>query len=72
LVVPLALAVETAFAPAYWIHAMLWAPLTLGLALGLLSPIKGTIVAVQWALRMHGFNPAETDAELAPIPAERR
>lgn len=54
-VVPMALAVETAFSPAYWVHALLWLPLTLGLSLGLLQPIKGAIVAWQWANRMHGF-----------------
>lgn len=55
-VVPLALAVETAYAPAYWIHATIWLPLTLFLSLGLLQPIKGAIVAWQWANRMHGFD----------------
>ena len=59
IVVPLVLAVETAFAPAYWIHAALWAPLTLGLSLGLLQPVKGVVVAVQWFLGMHGFEPAK-------------
>lgn len=56
IVVPLALAVETAYAPPYWVHFALWAPLTLGFALGLLQPTKGAIVAVQWAHRMHGFD----------------
>jgi uncharacterized protein (DUF983 family) len=65
-IVPLVLAVETAFAPSYWLHAALWLPLTLGLSLGLLQPIKGTLVGLQWALRMHGFDPAHTDDEMAP------
>jgi uncharacterized protein (DUF983 family) len=56
IVVPLALAVETAFAPSYWVHAALWLPLTLGLSLGFLQPIKGAIVGWQWAQRMHGFD----------------
>jgi uncharacterized protein (DUF983 family) len=56
IVVPLALSVELAFAPPYWVHAVLWLPLTLGLALGLLQPFKGAIVAWQWAHRMHGFD----------------
>src|SRR3569832_559493 len=30
------LAVETAFAPAYWIHAVLWGPAVLGMTLGLI------------------------------------
>lgn len=57
-VVPLALAVETAYAPAYWIHAALWLPLTLTLSIGLLQPIKGAVVGWQWAHRMHGFETA--------------
>jgi uncharacterized protein (DUF983 family) len=58
IVVPLVLAVETQLAPAYWIHLALWLPLTFGLSLGLLQPVKGTVVAVQWFLGMHGFEPA--------------
>jgi uncharacterized protein (DUF983 family) len=58
IVVPLVLAVETHVAPPYWIHLALWLPLTLGLSLALLQPIKGTVVAVQWFLGMHGFEPA--------------
>jgi len=56
IVVPLALAVEIAFAPSYWIHLALWLPLTLGLSFGLMQPIKGPIVGWQWANRMHGFD----------------
>lgn len=65
-VVPLALAVETAYAPAYWIHAAIWLPLTLFLSLGLLQPIKGAIVGWQWANRMHGFE--AVPAKLSIIP----
>jgi uncharacterized protein (DUF983 family) len=54
-VVPIVLSVEIAFAPPYWVHAALWLPLTLVLAIGILQPIKGAIVAWQWANRMHGF-----------------
>ena len=57
IVVPLALSVEVAFSPPYWVHAVLWGPLTIALALGLLQPVKGAIVAWQWANRMHGFDP---------------
>jgi len=57
IVVPLALAVETSFAPSYWIHLALWLPLTLSLSFALMQPIKGAIVAWQWAHRMHGFDP---------------
>jgi uncharacterized protein (DUF983 family) len=57
LVVPLALEVEIVFAPPYWVHVVLWLPLILALALGLLQPVKGAIVGLQWAQYMHGFSP---------------
>ena len=41
--------------PNYWLHAAIWLPLVLGLSLGLLQPIKGAIVALQWHMGMHGF-----------------
>jgi len=55
LIVPLAMYVEVTFAPSYWLHALLWGPLVIGLALGMLQPIKGLIVALQWHMGMHGF-----------------
>jgi uncharacterized protein (DUF983 family) len=75
IVVPLTLAVETAFTPAYWVHAALWLPLTIGLSIGLLPPVKGIIVAWQWAQRMHGFDPradAEGEPQWLPSPAVPR
>jgi len=62
-VVPLALAVEVAFRPPYLVHLALWLPLTLGLSIGLLQPIKGAIIGWQWAHYMHGFDPnAESES----------
>ena len=67
IVVPLMLVVETEFAPPYWVHFSLWLPLTLFLAIGLLQPIKGVIVAWQWAHYMHGFDKQHVDdMELQP------
>jgi uncharacterized protein (DUF983 family) len=57
LIVPLVLIVEIAWSPPYWLHAAIWLPLTAGLAIGLLQPIKGAIVGWQWANYMHGFDP---------------
>jgi uncharacterized protein (DUF983 family) len=54
-VVPLALLLETEFAPALWLQVALWVPLTAFLSIALLSPIKGAIVAMQWFGGMHGF-----------------
>ena len=59
IVVPLALAVETAFAPPYWVQLAIWLPITNGLAIGLLQPFKGGIVSSQWAHRIHGFEHPE-------------
>jgi uncharacterized protein (DUF983 family) len=67
IVVPLALAVETVYALSYWTHALLWLPLTVGLSLALLQPVKGAIVALQWAYWMHGFNPKQPDADALPL-----
>lgn len=36
-------------------HFAIWLPLTLAMCLALLRPIKGSIIALQWALYMHGF-----------------
>lgn len=47
-VVGLALAVESIWHPPYWLHAILWVPLVLGLSLGLLRPLKGMFVYLQY------------------------
>jgi uncharacterized protein (DUF983 family) len=41
-----------------WLHIALWPTLALTLSLGLIQPVKGAIVGLQWALRMHGFGAA--------------
>ena len=65
IVVPLALAIELAYRPPYWMELAFWLPATLALALLLLQPVKGAIVAVQWTYRMHGFDPdAESDTPI--------
>jgi uncharacterized protein (DUF983 family) len=59
LVVPLILHVEMVYEPAYWVHAVLWLPLTLALSLLLIQPIKGMVIAMQWRIGMHGFDAAK-------------
>jgi uncharacterized protein (DUF983 family) len=56
LVVPTALMVETDFSPPVWLQLSIYLPLTLVLSLLLLQPVKGAVVGLQWALRMHGFD----------------
>ncbi len=47
-IVGMALAIEVNFSPPYWVHAILWLPLTLGLCLGLLPVFKATLFALQY------------------------
>ncbi len=50
------LALEKAMSPESWVQLALWLPLTVGLSLWLLPHVKGALVGLQWALRMHGFS----------------
>jgi uncharacterized protein (DUF983 family) len=43
-----ALVTEATWRPPYWVHALIWLPLLLGLTLGLLRPLKGLLVALQF------------------------
>lgn len=52
---------EIAYQPPVWLHFSIWLPLTVVLSLALLPPVKGALVALQWALRMHGFDPNERE-----------
>ena len=64
ILVPLSVSVETHFHPSYFVHLALWLPLTIVLTVGLLQPVKGMVVAIQWFAGMHGFAPAK-EARLA-------
>lgn len=50
-----ALLLEEFFAPPFWVHVAVTIPLTIGLALVMLQPVKGAVVALQWRHGMHGF-----------------
>jgi uncharacterized protein (DUF983 family) len=47
-VVGSALLVEAYWRPPYWLHALLWLPMLLVLTLGLLRPLKGLLVTLQY------------------------
>ena len=47
----LALWVDIAFAPPYWVHMVLWTPVVLVGCLGLLRPFKATLIALQYQHR---------------------
>ena len=72
------LAVEKAIAPPSWVQLAIWLPATVLLSLLLLPRIKGALIGLQWALRMHGFGGQPDEAipeprtERASMPASGR
>lgn len=70
LVVGGVLSLEQAVAPPTWVHLAIWLPMTLLMSLVLLPVVKGMLVALQWALHMHGFGPGRDPAAPAPDPAD--
>lgn len=66
-IIPALLIVEVMWRPELWIHMAIWIPLTILLSFALMQPIKGTLVGLQWALYMHGFDPGAED-DLPAVP----
>ncbi|MCA1403119.1 DUF983 domain-containing protein [Ensifer sp. IC3342] len=46
-----------------WQHLAIWAPVTLASSVALLQPVKGAVIGLQWALKMHGFGGKEDTPE---------
>ena len=65
----LGLAIEQELAPALWITMTVTIAVTCLLTAALLPPVKGLIVALQWGLWMHGFDPTEPRDDPAPRAA---
>lgn len=64
IVVPLVLIVEKLWHPALPIHFVVWTIVTLALSFAIMPAVKGAIVGLQWALRMHGFDlPARRETQ---------
>ena len=59
IIVPVALIVEQTYQPPLIVHAVLFSVLTVTVTLISLPMVKGAVVGLQWALRMHSF--ADTD-----------
>lgn len=57
---------ERAYMPSPWLQAAVWLTVAIVLSLTLLPRIKGILIGLQWALRMHGF--AGPAGEPAPEP----
>jgi uncharacterized protein (DUF983 family) len=56
IVVPMILWIETDYSPSVPLQLSIYLPFTLIASLLLLQPVKGAVVGIQWALRMHGFD----------------
>jgi uncharacterized protein (DUF983 family) len=54
LIIPAMLVLEQTSHPASWVHMVIWLPLTLAMTLALLPRIKGTLLGVQWMLKVKG------------------
>lgn len=50
------------------LHMVIWPALTVALALILMQPVKGGVIGLQWALRMHGFGAGSDVPERQPLP----
>jgi uncharacterized protein (DUF983 family) len=64
------MALEQAYEPPMWVHIAIWGPALLLLTLFLLPRVKGALIGLQWALRMHGFGGTEDVPEPEPVASE--
>ena len=61
--VPVMLALQLTTNFSVWTYLAMYLPATLALTLLLIQPVKGGVIGLQWALRMHGFDgSADPDA----------
>jgi len=67
ILVPIVLSVETHLAPPIVLSMALWPSLALAMALTLLQPVKGAVVAVQWFGGMHGFEVSKKARQTATV-----
>jgi uncharacterized protein (DUF983 family) len=56
LVIPLVLWFEFAASPPYWQHAVIWPPVVVILAIGLLRPAKALLVALHYKNLRHKYD----------------
>jgi len=68
LIVGLMLHLEFSYEIAPWVYMVTMLPAAIVLPLVCLPPIKGAVVGLQWAHRMHGFDRTERDPALPGYP----
>lgn len=56
IIVPGLLLTEKLWHPVLWLQLSFWLVATLALTLWLLPKVKGAVIGMQWAFRMHGFD----------------
>ncbi|WP_157215640.1 DUF983 domain-containing protein [Flavisphingomonas formosensis] len=61
IVTVLAITVELSFSPPWWVHVLLWLPLTLVLTMGLLRIGKGVLLALEYKNRAREGRLVEPD-----------
>jgi uncharacterized protein (DUF983 family) len=62
---------DMAFVLPVWAHLAIWAPITIITALVSIQPIKGGVIGLQWALRMHGFGGDDDEHDEYDIPGRQ-
>ena len=67
-VLGLALVIESRFSPPFWVHVVLWGPITLGLAFGMLRPLKGILIAQQFKHKAGEMSTARNEIAAARAP----
>lgn len=70
-VVPAFVIVERLVTWSPWLHLAIWVPLTIIMAVGLLQPIKGAVIGMQWANYMHGFGGADDEPARHDVDPDR-
>ena len=66
IVVPTALMIETNYSPPVALQLAVYLPFIFVSSLALLQPVKGAVVGMQWALRMHGFD-ENAPSDIPPV-----
>ncbi len=54
-----------------WVHLAIWTPITIITALVSIQPIKGGVIGLQWALKMHGFGGHDDEPDDYDIPGRQ-
>jgi uncharacterized protein (DUF983 family) len=49
-----------------WVHVAIWGTVLIAMSVALMQPIKGAVIGLQWANRMHGFGGEDDFIESHP------